>query len=336
MKNRKKIFPLEKLGNGCLLTSLMLKFFPLVCGVRSGAVSIYGIPVDATATNPVTLVATNPVGGFANAVTLTNSGYGQYTNVNVSNPPVYVGSNTLTLVIGQYTNLILNYSNAPTYFTNDPSTPLPPGMSFQVSLNPDYGAASPTFIASLAGIPTGAPGTTTNVKVVAVNAYTTGAAPFWATGTNTNTITLNFVAAGGGGGGGGGSGFATWRGASLPTEGTAAWSNALLLYAFGGSASYSAAGAQTNFGTASLSNISGLDFLILREIIRTNDANLTVWSEHTTNLTNTSWTSNSIPAAVSADQTQATPGVNQVQEFRTPQGSDQRKFLRLKATYQNP
>jgi len=72
------------------------------------------------------------------------------------------------------------------------------------------------------------------------------------------------------------------------------------------------------------------------EIIRTNDTNLNVWSEHTTNLTNTSWTSNSIPAAASADQSGATPGVNQVQEFRTPQGSDQRKFLRLKAKYQTP
>ena len=147
---------------------------------------------------------------------------------------------------------------------------------------------------------------------------------------------LSSVGSGGGGGGGGGSGFATWGGGSLPAVGTAAYSNALLQYAFGGSASYSASSAQTNFGTASLSNVSGLDYLILREIIRTNDANLNVWSEHTTNLTNTSWTSNSIPAAASADQSGATPGVNQVQEFRTPQGSDQRKFLRLKATYDTP
>ena len=71
------------------------------------------------------------------------------------------------------------------------------------------------------------------------------------------------------------------------------------------------------------------------EIIRTNDANLNVWSEHTTNLTNTSWTSNSIPAAASADQSGATPGT-QAQEFKTPQGSDQRKFLRLKAKYDTP
>ena len=297
---------------------------------------LYGIPVDATATNPVTLVATNPVGGYSNLVTLINNGYGTHESVVVANPPAYVGSNSVTLVSGQYTNLVLNYSNAPTYFTNHPSTPLPSGMSFQVTLNPEYGTAGPTFVPSLAGVPTGAAGTSTNIKVVAVNAYTTGSGPFWATGTNTNTITLNFVGAGGGGGGGGGSGLATWGGGSLPAVGTAAYSNALLQYAFGGSASYGAAGAQTNFGTASLSNISGLDYLILREIIRTNDANLTVWSEHTTNLTNTSWTSNSIQPTASVDQSQAMPGVNQVQEFKTPQGSDQRKFLRLKATYQNP
>jgi hypothetical protein len=118
--------------------------------------------------------------------------------------------------------------------------------------------------------------------------------------------------------------------------GTAAYSNALLQYAFGGGASYDPTGAQTNFGTGSLSNISGIDYLVLREIIRTNDANLNVWSEHTTNLTNSTWTSNSLPPTASADQTGATAGVNQVQEFKTPQGSDQRKFLRLKATYQNP
>jgi hypothetical protein len=171
------------------------------------------------------------------------------------------------------------------------------------------------------------------------NVSTTLSATGGAVNTSTVSVTgLVFSGGGGGGGGGGGnaSGFATWGGGVLPVVGTAAYSNALLQYAFGGNASYSASAAQTNFGTASLSNVSGIDYLVLREIIRTNDANLTVWSEHTTNLTNTSWTSNSIQPAASADQTQATPGVNQVQEFRTPQGSDQRKFLRLKATYQNP
>jgi hypothetical protein len=92
---------------------------------------------------------------------------------------------------GQPTNLVLNYSNSPTWFTNDPTTPLPPGLSFQVSLNPAYGTASPTFIAALAGAPVGTPGTSTNIKVVAVNAYAANSPPF-VSGTNTNTITINF------------------------------------------------------------------------------------------------------------------------------------------------
>jgi hypothetical protein len=79
-------------------------------------------------------------------------------------------------------------------------------------LNPEYGTAGPTFVPSLAGVPTGVAGSSTNIKVVAVNAYKTDSGPLWATGTNTNTITLNFVGAGGGGGGGGGSGFAGWGG----------------------------------------------------------------------------------------------------------------------------
>ena len=120
-----------------------------------------------------------------------------------------------------------------------------------------------------------------------------------------------------------------------PAAGTPAYTNALLRYAFGGQAYDGGSTTQTNFGTASLSNISGIDYLVLREIIRTNDANLNVWSEHTTNLTNSTWTSNNIPSTPSADQTGATAGT-QAQDFKTPQGSNQRKFLRLKATYQNP
>jgi hypothetical protein len=160
-----------------------------------------------------------------------------------------------------------------------------------------------------------------------------------ATGVNTSIVSVTgtvFSGSGGGGGGGGGaSGFATWGGGSLPAAGTEAYTNALLRYAFGGQAYDGGSTTQTNFGTGSLSNISGFDYLVLREIIRTNDPNLSVWSEHTTNLTNSSWTSNSISPTPSADQTGATAGT-QAQDFKTPQGSDERKFLRLKATYQNP
>jgi hypothetical protein len=169
------------------------------------------------------------------------------------------------------------------------------------------------------------------VTVKAVNVTSAGPT------TNTSNITITVAGSGGGGGGGGGgaSGFATWGGGVLPAVGTAAYSNALLRYAFGGQAYDGGSTTQTNFGTASLSNVSGIDYLVLREIIRTNDANLNVWSEHTTNLTNSTWTSNSIPSTASADQIGATAGT-QAQDFKTPQGSGERKFLRLKATYQNP
>lgn len=152
----------------------------------------YGVPVDFQVTNTVTLVATNPVGGSATNLTLTTPGYGSAGNANVNAPPVYLGPSSFTVTGGQPTNLVLNYSNSPTWFTNDPTTPLPPGLSFQVSLNPAYGTASPTFVASLGGTPVGTPGTSTNIKVVAVNAYNPASGPPFVSGTNTNTITINF------------------------------------------------------------------------------------------------------------------------------------------------
>jgi hypothetical protein len=131
------------------------------------------------------------VGSSTNSLTLTNLGYGNNGAANVSAPPVYLGSPSFTVTSGQLTNLVLNYSNSPTYFTNDPATPLPPGLSFQVALNPEYGTASPTFVASLAGTPVGTPGSSTNIKIVAVNAYSNNSPPF-VSGTNTNTITIQF------------------------------------------------------------------------------------------------------------------------------------------------
>jgi hypothetical protein len=154
----------------------------------------YGVPVDVNATNTVTLVATNPVGGSATNLTLITPGYGSAANANVNAPPVYFGPSSFTVTDGQPANLVLNYSNSPTWFTNDPSTPLPPGLSFQVALNPDYGTASPTFVASLSGTPVGTAGTSTNITILAVNAYSTSSPPF-VSGTNTNTITINFSGA---------------------------------------------------------------------------------------------------------------------------------------------
>jgi hypothetical protein len=156
----------------------------------------YGVPVDFQTGLSVDLVAKNPVGSSTTPMIITNAGQANLFSAGVLNPPGYLGSASLNVTSGQFTNLVLNYTNSPTYFTNDPSTPLPPGLSFQVALNPSIPqgqAASPPFIVSLAGTPVGTPGTSTNIKILAVNAYVSNSA--WAAGTNTNTITLNFSGA---------------------------------------------------------------------------------------------------------------------------------------------
>ena len=153
----------------------------------------YGVPVDFQTGVSLDLVATNPIGSSTTPMTITNAGQANPLSAGISNPPSYVGSASLTVTSGQLTNVVLDYANSPTYFTNDPATPLPPGLSFQVSLNPSIlqgQAASPPFIVSLAGTPVGTPGTSTNITILAVNAFVTNSA--WAAGTNTNTITLNF------------------------------------------------------------------------------------------------------------------------------------------------
>jgi hypothetical protein len=135
------------------------------------------------------------------------------------------------------------------------------------------------------------------------------------------------------------SGFGAWAASAggLPAVGTAAWSNALRQYAFGGSASYSAAGSQTNFGSVGFGQESGgtSSYLILTEVVRTDDPNLSVWGESQTNLVHTSWNSSDVDSQISQDQAQAGPGTRAM-DFYTPQGSGPRKFLRLKATYQAP
>lgn len=135
------------------------------------------------------------------------------------------------------------------------------------------------------------------------------------------------------------SGFGAWAESAggLPAVGTAAWSNALRQYAFGGSAAYSAAGGQTHFGSVGFGQESGgtNSYLILTEVVRTDDPNLSVWGESQTDLTQASWNSSDVNSQMSQDQAKAGPGT-QAMDFYTPQGSGPRKFLRLKATYQNP
>ena len=135
------------------------------------------------------------------------------------------------------------------------------------------------------------------------------------------------------------SGFGAWAESAggLPTPGTAAYSNALRQYAFGGSASYSASGSQTRFGSVGFGQENGgtNTYLMLTEVVRTDDPNLSVWGESQTDLTQASWNSADVNSQMSQDQTQAGPGTR-VMDFYTPQGSGPRKFLKLKATYQTP
>lgn len=155
----------------------------------------YGVPVDFQTGVTLDLVAKNPVGSSTNVVTITNAGQGSALQAGVTNAPAYLGAASLTVTSGQFTNLVLNYSNSPAYFTNDPSTPLPPGLSFQVVLDPlvlQGQTATNPFVVSLAGTPIGTPGTSTNINIVAVNAYTPDNSN-WLTGTNTNTITIHFA-----------------------------------------------------------------------------------------------------------------------------------------------
>ena len=288
---------------------------------------IIGAPIDPTNNAQITVTATNSAGSTNLTFTLKVHSYSSSYSA-----PSLVGTTSFSATLNTATNLLVDYTNSPTYFevSGLPSgmTNLPVMVETVVTPMPQYPTFKETyghFALAITGTPTVSGPHTVTIKAVNV----TSAGP------TTNTSNITITVAGSGGGGGGGSGFATWGGGSLPAAGTEAYTNALLRYAFGGGASYDPTGAQTNFGTGSLSNISGFDYLVLREIIRTNDPNLNVWSEHTTNLTNSTWTSNNLPPTPSADQTGATAGT-QAQDFKTPQGSDERKFLRLKATYQNP
>ena len=277
------------------------------------------LPGESIFSTNLTVTAYGPGGSNNGNITFQIFHTGSFPNSSTNtNAPVPYGVTTFNATNNQVFSNALFYSNTPSYWV---ASGLPAGLALSVDLN----AAGTDVQASIVGTPTGGSGTMT-ATIKAVNVLRSDAPSSSIPATNTNIITFNF---------GGGSGFATWGGGVLPAVGTAAYTNALLRYAFGGQAYDGGSTTQTNFGTASLSNISGIDYLVLREIIRTNDPNLNVWSEYNTNLTNLIWTSNSLSPTPSADQTGATAGT-QAQDFKTPQGSGERKFLRLKATYQNP
>jgi hypothetical protein len=253
----------------------------------------YGVPVDFQTSLTVDLVAKNPIGSSTTPMRITNAGQVNPLSAGVSNPPSYQGPSSLTVTSGQFTNLVLDYTNSPTYFANDPSTPLPSGLSFQVALNPmilQGQAASPPFIVSLAGTPVGTPGTSTNITILAVNAYVTNSA--WAAGTNTNTITINFS-----GGAPDYLSYSGWVGAwALPPaiSGSAADPDN---DGFDNSDEYAFGGNPTN-PTPYLLNISGSNISYLG--LTNAGTNYTV--QNTTNLSTGPWTNYLVTPTNSSDQ----------------------------------
>ena len=134
------------------------------------------------------------------------------------------------------------------------------------------------------------------------------------------------------------SGFATWLSAGTnppPVPGTQAYINALFSYAFSGGP-YQGSGATPNAGgTTGISNVSGSDFLVLQEFVRTDDPNLLIWGESQTSLTNFGWNPDDVTSSLSVNQSNA-PAGTQFIDFMTPRGGGEKKFLRLKAAYIEP
>jgi hypothetical protein len=133
------------------------------------------------------------------------------------------------------------------------------------------------------------------------------------------------------------SGFATWAqaGGGLPSPGTPAYTEALFAYAFSGGP-YQGPGATVNAsGSTVMSNVSGGDYLVLTENIRTDDPSLVIWGESQTVLTNTGWNDADVTSTMSVNQSNA-PAGTQFIDFLTPRGPAGKKFLRLKATYVQP
>jgi hypothetical protein len=84
-----------------------------------------------------------------------------------------------------------------------------------------------------------------------------------------------------------------------------------------------------------MSNVSGGDYLVLTENIRTDDPSLVIWGESQTVLTNAGWNDADVTSTMSVNQSDA-PAGTQFIDFLTPRGTVGKKFLRLKATYVQP
>jgi hypothetical protein len=143
---------------------------------------IVGAPVDGPGvTNQVTITASNSAGVTNFMTTVIVNGYiaGYPTN-----GPALYGSTNFTVTAGVATNLVITYSNGPTYFS---VSNLPAGMTNGITLVGTGASNNPAqFALALSGTPT-VPGTNT-VTILAVNV--TGSQPSSAATTNTNTIQI--------------------------------------------------------------------------------------------------------------------------------------------------
>ena len=156
------------------------------------------------------------------------------------------------------------------------------------------------------GLISGTPTVTTSVTV-ALSASNEG-------GTGTSTLSLNIVAASD-------STFTSWA------EGAPLNSANLELYAIGGATSPTATNGVPSQAALTSSNLS------IIAIVRTNDPNLTVFGQATTNLKNVPWTTNGVTKTNALDQLSVPSGTAR-QIFSIERGTNTSLFLRIDSILQ--
>jgi hypothetical protein len=291
----------------------------LVNYVQGGQVfgQIMGAAIDAGSNN-LTITASNSA-GFTNftvplVINTTLTSHGAASNV-----PVLYGSNSFSVSTNASTNLVVTYSNGPTYFA---LSGLPPGMTNTLTIvtKPDafgHGFLDGEFALSVYGTPT-TPGAYT-VTSTAVNVVTNNqGVPSVMTNVTNFTITVT------------GSGpsylsYDAWTGAwalSGPNANKTADPDADGFdnnkeYAFGGN---------PTIGTPALLTMSSsnISFIALSNAT----SNYTV--QNTTNLSTGPWTNYTVTISNSLNQLEIPlPAYYQRQEFNVPVSSGTNNFYRV-------
>jgi hypothetical protein len=293
--------------------------FYLVNHVQGGQVfgQIIGAAIDHGSNN-VAITASNSAGvtnftlPLVINTTLTSLGA-------ASNAPVLYGPNSFSVSTNAYTNLVVTYSNGPTYFA---LTGLPPGMTntLTVSTRPDafgHGMLDGEFALSVYGTPT-TPGTYT-VTSTAVNIVTNGAGVPSAM-TNIATFTINVA----------GSPppyltYNSWAGAwalsGSNTNTTADPDND----GFDNNDEYAFGGNPTN-PTPYLLNISGSNI----SYIGLTNANTNYTVQNTTNLSTGPWTNYATTVTTATNQLNIPlPAYYQRKEFTVPINAGTNNFYRV-------